>query len=197
MNIHPRKATAELLPFHVKDKEARTILISKRTLDALATWQAKQPEGVPLVLLTGKRWETVRNRWRLCRAGEPWKLDRKTGSLVFAEWQNGDLANNVRRNLRNHAHRAGIELTHPLTTHTLRKSYGQNHADAGTPIHVLQKLMGHASITTTRQYYLQATDANDVAALQRMDAIMSSGRSTDTKGTQTALAGVASPDEAP
>ena len=27
--------------------------------------------------------------------------------------------------------------TLPLTAHTLRKCFGQNHADAGTPMHVL------------------------------------------------------------
>ncbi len=38
----------------------------------------------------------------------------------------------------------------PFTLHTFRQSSGQDHAGNGTPGHVLQKLMGHASIMTIR-----------------------------------------------
>ncbi len=39
-------------------------------------------------------------------------------------------------------------------------------------MHTLQKLMGHASITTTREFYLQTADANDVAALARYENLL-------------------------
>jgi integrase len=82
------------------------------------------------------------------------------------------MVNNVIRDMRRHVHWAKLELTAPLTVHTLRKSFGQNRANAGTPIHVLQSLMGHASITTTREFYLQAADANDRAALARYESLL-------------------------
>lgn len=82
------------------------------------------------------------------------------------------MVNNVIRHMRVHVRRAGLELTAPLTVHTLRKSYGQNHANAGTPMHVLQGLMGHASITTTREFYLQCADANEREASARYEALL-------------------------
>ena len=55
---------------------------------------------------------------------------------------------------------------------TLRKSFGQNHANGGTAIHVLQGLMGHADITTTRKFYLQAADANEREAMARYESLL-------------------------
>ncbi len=46
------------------------------------------------------------------------------------------------------------------------------HADAGTPVHVLQGLMGHASITTTREFYLQTAEANEREALAKYQALL-------------------------
>ncbi|MBI1825428.1 MAG: tyrosine-type recombinase/integrase [Planctomycetes bacterium] len=60
-----------------------------------------------------------------------------------------------------HAKRAELKSKVLLIIYTFRKSFGQNHANAGTPLHVSQRLMGHTSITTTREFYLQAADANE------------------------------------
>lgn len=46
--------------------------------------------------------------------------------------------------------RAG--LTGRLGTHCLRKSFGSILADQGTGLHVIQELLGHSSIATTRAY---------------------------------------------
>ncbi len=82
------------------------------------------------------------------------------------------MVNNVVRDMRAHVRRVGLQLTAPLTVHTLRKSFGRNHANAGTPIHVLQHIMGHASITTTREFYLQTPDANERDALAKYEVIL-------------------------
>ncbi len=51
-----------------------------------------------------------------------------------------------------------MEGDHPLgTIHDLRKTYGTWAAKA-IPMHVLQRLMGHADITTTAKFYLGATE---------------------------------------
>ena len=60
----------------------------------------------------------------------------------------------------------------PMTVHTLRKSFGQNHADNGTPMHVLQKLMGHSDITTTREFYLRVGDASEREATDLMSRLL-------------------------
>lgn len=80
------------------------------------------------------------------------------------------MVNNCIRSICVNLRHAGVRTDVPMTIHTLRKSFGQNHADNGTPIHVLQRLMGHASITTTREYYLQAADANERDAIARYES---------------------------
>lgn len=46
--------------------------------------------------------------------------------------------------------------------HDLRKSFGTDLARARVPLHVVQRLMGHASITTTQKHYL-AIASEDIA----------------------------------
>jgi integrase len=101
--------------------------------DALAEWQLQAPEGVPFISLKRERFETVSGNWQRCRnslACEGGKHPRP--------WQTRDVVNNVLRSVKRHAKQAGIELAVSITVHTFRKSYGQNDADNGTPIHVLQ-----------------------------------------------------------
>ena len=62
-----------------------------------------------------------------------------------------------------------MELTAPLTLATFRKSFAQNHADAGTPPRTLAKLMGHSKVETTLVYYARVTDASERAAAKTAD----------------------------
>lgn len=170
--IRDRQAATDTPPFHVKDHETRTLLLPGPAVDALLAWHGKAPEKVPYILVTEERWRRLRERWHLCRDHKPWKLDQKTGSLVWIDWENRYMVNNVARTIRSHARRAGVKATAPLNIHTFRKSFAQNHANAGTPIHVLQRLMGHASITTTREFYLQQSDENEKAAVRRYESLL-------------------------
>ncbi len=161
VHVRNREASAALPPAKVKDAEARTLLLPQQTIDALAEWQTRAPEGVPLVLVTAARWACVTATWRAF-----WAEGRA------AEWENRRLTNNLIRTIRVHFKHAGIEARHPVTVHTLRKSFGQNHADNGTPMHVLQGLMGHSDIETTRQFYLQHSDEATEAAMRRVEALL-------------------------
>ena len=189
--LQHRPATGDMPPFHVKDHEARTVLLPRQTLGALLAWQAEAPEGVPYVLLTASRWRRVERKWKLCHGKRPWKKKAKTGELEWVDWENRHMVNNVGRDLRSHIRRAGIETTVPMTIHTFRKSFGLNHANAGTPIHVLQQLMGHSSITTTREFYLQAADANERDALTRYETLM------DAHAEETCVQTAYEPDSLP
>jgi integron integrase len=57
---------------------------------------------------------------------------------------------NIGRIIKKAASRAG--LSKRITSHCLRHSYATHSIEDGVPIHVLQKLMGHASIETTETY---------------------------------------------
>ena len=87
--------------------------------------------------------------------------------MECGEWENRYMVNSVLRNMKAHVKKAGIKMTAPITIHTLRKSFAQNHADNGTPSATLKALMGHASIATTEKHYLQCSDANNRLAATR------------------------------
>jgi len=82
------------------------------------------------------------------------------------------MVNNVIRNIRLHAQKAGLKLTAPLTVHTLRKSFAQNHTDSGTPMATLKEMMGHSSIQTTQQFYLQKSSDSEAAAVKRYESLL-------------------------
>ncbi|MBN1124728.1 MAG: tyrosine-type recombinase/integrase, partial [Sedimentisphaerales bacterium] len=56
--------------------------------------------------------------------------------------------------------------------HCLRKSYGTNLADLGTPVHTLKSLMGHSSITMTMKFYIHVSDANKKKAVMGLEGLM-------------------------
>ena len=55
----------------------------------------------------------------------------------------------------------------------LRKSYGTNLANLGTPVHTLKALMSHQSIQTTMQFYIKNTDENSWKAVRGLEGLMS------------------------
>ena len=81
------------------------------------------------------------------------------------------MVNNVLRQARLYMRKAGVELTAPLALTTFRKSFGQNHADAGTPPRTLAKLMGHSDVQTTLTFYARVTDSNERAAAETSDRL--------------------------
>ncbi len=52
------------------------------------------------------------------------------------------MMNNFLRNTKRALRAAGVELTAPFKLGTFRKSFAQNHADAGTPPKTLATLLG-------------------------------------------------------
>ncbi len=102
-------------------------------------WLRLRPKGSPLILITPARYQTILARWRDChRRGIP--------------WINNYLVNNTVRDLRAHAVKAGLTDCEKLTVHCFRKTCGQNWANH-LPMNVVKELMGHASITTTAEFY--------------------------------------------
>ncbi|OHB65201.1 MAG: hypothetical protein A2Y77_08320 [Planctomycetes bacterium RBG_13_62_9] len=96
--------------------------------------------------------------------------------MVDDRWENRFMVNNVLRDMRVHAKRAEIEFDGEFTIHCFRKSFGQNHADAGTPIKTLQYLMGHSSEKTTLTYYVKVPKDHADKARETMQRILTSGR---------------------
>ena len=91
------------------------------------------------MLLTEEQYERVVKKWRRYR---------KAGK----EWKNRYMVNNVGRDFKVHAKRAGIEFTAKFTVHTFRKTCAQNWADR-LPANVVKFYLGHSDMNTTNKFY--------------------------------------------
>ena len=151
--IKNRPASDGLPPFHVKDHEDREIPLPRHTLRLLGGWLRVRERGSPLILLTARRFALVQRRWlEHRRKGKP--------------WLNDFLVNNLLVTIRRHAKWAGIELRGILTLHAFRKSFAQRLADAGLPMNVVKELMGHASISTTAEFYSTVSAEQEQRAVE-------------------------------
>ena len=148
----------------------KTVALPQWTLNLLLEFQAEADEGCPFVFLTPGRWERVKAKWR--------QFQREGRS---SEWQTIHLCNNTRRNLQARCRRAGITTSDKLNLHGLRKSYAQNLADSGTPIHALRKLMGHSSVKTLECFYIRSSDANEDRAREVLEGLFPSRLDRESK----------------
>ena len=92
--------------------------------------------------------------------------------VAIHKWKNGTMVNNTNRNFTLHCKKAGIVTSDKLCVHCLRKAYGTNLANLGTPVHTLKDLMGHGSITTTMKFYLKSTDENKMKAVRGLEGLL-------------------------
>ncbi len=69
-----------------------------------------------------------------------------------------------------------------MAVHCLRKSYGTNLADLGTPVHTLKSLMGHGNIQTSISFYIINNDENSRKAVRGLEGLMGEGGEKRKKG---------------
>ena len=161
VRVENREATADVPPFKIKaddrsdESKERSVPIPEAALPDLTEAISLASQSGGFVVLTPERFAHIQQEWRNCRKGKPWG-----GRAKHRPWLNRDMINNVLRNAKRHFRAAGITLTAPFKLHTFRKSFAQNHANNGTPVKTLAKLLGHSDIQVTMQFYNQVTDAN-------------------------------------
>lgn len=180
VRIENRAATADIPPFVVKG-DAQSTASKARSVPIPVAAMADVTKAVRLALksggfiaLTPERFATVQEYWRLCRAGKPW-----AGRQEHRPWLNRDMCNNWLRSAKLYLRNAGIKLTAPFTLHTFRKSFAQNHANAGTPPRTLSELLGHSDVSMTLEFYNSVTDANRTAAAATVDRLFKFDGQTD------------------
>ncbi len=99
-------------------------------------------------ILSAKALEVLKEYWEACRPKEWLFFGRdKTKPMVVSSAQNA---------YRHACRRAGI--THGRGIHTLRHCFASHLIEAGVPMSVVQKWLGHNSIKTTAVYYHVSQD---------------------------------------
>ncbi len=173
-----RAPTEGLPPFTVKaegqsvESKERTVPIPEAAVPDLTEAMRQSFKSGGFLVLTPERFRRVQEYWQLCREHQPW------GGHAWRPWQNRNMTNNLLRDTKAYLRKAGVELTAPFTLHTFRKSFAQNHADAGTPPRTLARLLGHSNTRVTMQFYQKATDANEQAAAEAMNHLFDRNRRT-------------------
>ena len=164
INIVNRPAKKDLPPFTVKNKQGRSVPMPSQVILLLKKLRENEIKGCPFVVLNKDSWKGTKG-WGGVKAkwNNLWEAGRGQ------EWKNRFLMNNCLREFQKNCRRAGIITNEKLTIHCLRKSYGTNLANLGTPVHTLKSLMGHSSIRTTMEYYIHSSDSNEKKAVKGLE----------------------------
>ena len=90
--------------------------------------------------------------------------------LVFVNWRTGELAKNSSydTHLYKLCDEAGIKR---FCMHALQHTYATRAIESGMQPKVLQQLLGHASIKTTMDRYVHATNESLVSAVQQFESV--------------------------
>ena len=161
IHIKDRKSKNGYPPFRIKGHQDRSIDCPSWAMELLKQLKEQSNSKNPYVFLTGDRLNHIKQKWS----------DWQKGGMED-KWKNGTMVNNTNRNFVLHCKKAGIVTSDKLSVHCLRKAYGTNLANLGTPIHTLKDLMGHSSITTTMKFYLKSTDENKKKAVRGLEDLM-------------------------
>lgn len=168
VQVCAKKGTDQTLAWEPKSRRNRTVAISTRCSQLLANLQAEASEGHPYVFIMPERLESIRARV----AAGTWK-------------PRSEVINNVSRDFDMLRSRGKVAA---CTLHDLRRSAITNWA-RHLPIQVVQTLAGHASITTTRKYYLAVCPEDLRRAGQLVDELTGGAGQTDTILTPEAVFG--------
>ena len=163
IHIKNRKSKDGYPPYRIKNYQDRSIGCPSWAMDLLKQLKEQSKANNPYVFLTGDRLNYIKQKWAEWQKGG--KEDK---------WKNTSMVNNTNRNFKRHCKKAGIVTSDGLYVHCLRKAYGTNLADLGTPIHTLKDMMGHSSITTSMKFYIKSTDENKMKAVQGLEDMMCS-----------------------
>jgi integrase len=158
MIIQNREGSDIMPPFSIKDKDERFVQLPTETLDFLTQYQQEALEGVPYILLTKERYERVLKKWhKYCKEGR--------------SWRNRYMVNNVGRDFKSHAKRAGLRFNASFTIHTFRKTCAQNWADH-LPANVVKFYLGHSNISTTNKFYSIVDESHTSRTTKVMDELL-------------------------
>lgn len=117
-----------------------------------------------------RSWRSAQAAERLA-AGPAWTVDAEAGDLVFT-WQDGRGVglSYASKAFARAVTEAGVRR---YSLHALRHTYATQLLRAGTPVHTVSKLLGHATATQTLNTYAHVNPGDESAAAAALDRLMS------------------------
>ena len=94
------------------------------------------------VMLGAQLLAMLRAYWKRVRPAAPWVFATRLGNPMSEQ--------SVRAAVHSAAQKAGV--TKIVTPHVLRHSFATHLLDSGTPLSIIQSVLGHSSIDTTTRY---------------------------------------------
>lgn len=131
---------SELSALKVRDVALRTD--PKTGLEAAQVTVVGKGEKERVLLMTPGTWAEVRPLVEGGVPDDPVFRSRKGGGPLDPSW--------ILRLVRRAARRAGLQK--PVSPHWFRHAHASHALDAGAPIHLVQRDLGHESLATTSQY---------------------------------------------
>jgi site-specific recombinase XerD len=118
----------------------------------------REHAGAVHILGKGRRQRTVTLNWRACRALKSYlavRPDTPTDRVFVSKFRTTLTVRAIRNVVTKYLAEAGIA---GASVHTLRHTFGTQHARRGTNLRVIQEAMGHADLKTTSLYVHLARD---------------------------------------
>jgi integrase len=160
VHIVNREGSRDMPTYNIKDYEARSIKMPGFVVKAITQLKEVDGNSSPFVFLCEDQWERVLGRWHCY-------LDQG----IQEQWDSKKVMGTALKYFKSYCRKAGIITHKKLNLQSLRKAYGSNMAKVCPP-HTLKELMGHSSIVTTMDYYIQDVDENKKQAIKQLDRMM-------------------------
>jgi len=160
VHIVNREGSQNMPVYNIKDYEARSIKMPQFAIQALKELQEADGDSNPFVFLCNDQWNRALNRWHLFLTENRQE-----------QWDSKELMGSALRDFKSYCKQAGIKTHKKLNLHSLRKGYGSNMHKLCPP-QTLKELMGHSSIVTTMEFYVQDSDENKEKAVEGLDRMM-------------------------
>ena len=160
VHVVNRVGSPNMPVFDIKDYESRSLKMPKFVVQAIEELEKVDGKSSPFLFLNPEQWQRVLDRWH--------SFQEKG---IIDQWGSKELAGSALRDFQSYCRLAGIDTYKKLNLHSLRKGYGSNMAKLCPP-HTLKELMGHSSIVTTMEFYVQDVDENKKKAVEGLDRMM-------------------------
>jgi len=159
--ICDRAGTENTPSFFVKDYESRIIPMPQWVVNSIIELKEISQKDYNYLFISRECFERIKKSWK--------KMLKKGNSH---KWQNRSMMWSALRQFKLYCKKAGIITNKKLNLHSLRKGYGTNLVNIGTPANTLKDLMGHSSIVTTMKFYVNSIDENKKKAVEGLDRLM-------------------------